>query len=56
MLEWLTEVTCIAETCKTNSYWIGSAVGYIVMIGIIPASIYLVYRKYKKRKSKKSVP
>jgi len=53
MLEWLTEVTCIAEACKTNAYWLGSGVTQIIIIGIIPAAIYLVYRKYKKKKSKK---
>ena len=53
MLEWWDAITCIAEACKTNAYWTGSAVGQIIIIGIIPASIYLVYRKYKKKKSKK---
>jgi len=48
----LNEITCIAETCKTNAYWIGSIVGQVIIIGIIPAAIYLVYRKYKKKKSK----
>lgn len=52
MLEWWNAITCIGESCKANSYWLGSAVGQIVIIGIIPAAIYLVYRKYKKKKPK----
>ena len=53
MLEWWDAITCIGEACKTNAYWTGSAVVQIIIIGIIPASIYLVYRKYKKKKHKK---
>ena len=53
MLEFLSEIHCIGEDCRTISYWIGSAVGSIIIFLVLPASILLFLRK-KWRKWKKN--
>lgn len=52
LTEFLTEIYCINESCKTLAYWIGSVIGQIIIIGIVPAICYVLYRRYKKKKSK----
>lgn len=54
MLEFLSEVWCIGGQCKTVSYWIGSAIGMTVIIGLFPAIGYIFYKRMKKNKKKSS--